>query len=450
MKLYNINNPTEIVSLQQAVFQPLAQDRGLYLPINIPALPPSFFSDLQELSFLDIAREVTTHLLSDDLSSSQIDSIVTDAFTFPVPLVSMAPELSIAELFHGPTLAFKDFAARFMARLMITLRQKKQKVDGKLYILVATSGDTGGAVASGFDGVKDIEVVILFPKDKVSALQQKQLTTNGSNIHAIVVDGTFDDCQRIVKDAFLDTDLLSIASLSSANSINIARLLPQSLYYFEAYKQAKRANPTARGFSFVIPSGNYGNLCGGLLARELGLPVSHFIAGNNINSPVLDYHKSGIYHPYSVQATLSNAMDIGDPSNFPRLLALHKSSYQEFVNNIYVSSFSDDQTVNEIVEFHDRYNYLLDPHTAIGTLAAKNYHEKHPDIHTIVLSTAHPCKFVEETYPLTGLSCPIPEEIMPIMSLTERYTTIDTKYESFKKAFLNLVHFGYLKDKTQK
>jgi len=356
MKLYSTNDKNNQVSLKEAVLKSLAVDKGLYMPIELPTLPSSFIENLQQFSLPEIAYAVCSNLFNDEIAPGDLMKIVSTAINFPAPVVPITDNISSLELFHGPSLAFKDFGARFMAQLMSYFTRGEDK---ELTILVATSGDTGGAVAAGFYDTPGINVIILYPSGKVSEIQEKQLTTLGKNISACEIDGTFDDCQRIVKTAFLDNDLNSKYNLSSANSINIARLIPQSFYYFEAFKQRQTNKP----LSFCIPSGNFGNLTAGLIAKQIGLPVEKFLAATNINKVVPDYLDTGNYQPITSQQTIANAMDVGSPSNFTRMQQLYPE-VEDMRNDILGFWYDDESIKHKMKEVYTNTSYLLDPHGA--------------------------------------------------------------------------------------
>ncbi|PHN03685.1 threonine synthase [Flavilitoribacter nigricans] len=415
MQLYSTKNKSKTVSLPEAVFKGLPEDNGLYMPTSIPRLPQTFIDNLEEYSFQEIGFTVCKHLIGDSIPEKDLEKIIENAISFPAPVVKLDDQKYILELFHGPSLAFKDFGARFMAQLMSYFNQESDK---ELIILVATSGDTGGAVAAGFLNTPGIQVVILYPSGKVSPLQEKQLTTLGGNITALEVDGTFDDCQALVKKAFLDSELRSQLRLSSANSINISRLIPQSFYYFEAYKQVKKAGkPTV----FCVPSGNFGNLTAGLIAAKMGLPVHHFIAATNQNDIVPSYLKGGHYHPKPSVRTLSNAMDVGNPSNFARMVDLYstieaiesspETAWPSMKEAISGYAFDDQATRKAMNEVAETYNYTIDPHGAVGYLALKDYQKEHPDTLGIILETAHPAKFKEDVEDILGHEIPVPERL---------------------------------------
>lgn len=386
MKYHSTNNPSHQVELKEAILRSLPADNGLYMPNQLPTLPQDFWVNYRNLSFQEIGFAVASAFFGEDVPADDLREIVNGTLEFDAPLVELAPDDHILELFHGPTLAFKDFGARFMARLMAHLTKDENRM---LTVLVATSGDTGGAVASAFHNIPGTRVVILYPKGKVSGLQEKQLTALGGNITALEIDGSFDDCQALVKQAFLDRELSERMNLTSANSINLSRLVPQSFYYIHSARQLPEGvNPV-----FVIPSGNFGNLTAGLLAKQLGLPVAHFLAATNRNDVVPEYLEKGTYTPRPSVATISNAMDVGAPSNFVRMQALFGNSWENMRQDISGMSFSDDETRVAIREVKSLYDYQIDPHGAVGWLAARAYRNAHPGAVTITLETAHPAKF---------------------------------------------------------
>ncbi len=429
MNFYSTKRQTPSVSLKEAVLKGLPADNGLFMPERIPVLPANFFEHLESFNFQQIAFRVAANLLGEDVPTHDLEKLVYEAINFPAPLVSLSENIHILELFHGNTLAFKDFGARFMAQLMgYFVKDEKNTLE----ILVATSGDTGSAVAHGFLNVLDINVTVLYPKGKVSNFQEKQFTTLGNNITALEIDGTFDDCQALVKQAFLDKDLNEKLRLSSANSINIARLIPQAFYYFEAYKQIKnKQKPTV----FVVPSGNFGNLTAGLLAKRMGLPISQFIAATNANDVVPGYLSSGIYQPRPSIQTISNAMDVGNPSNFARMVDLF-GGVDDMRKEIKGYAFSDEQTKQAISEVKEEYNYIIDPHGAVGYLALKSYiNEFGENINGIVLETAHPVKFAEVVSPQIGKEVAIPERMKYLLEKEKMSISISADFEEFK-AFL--------------
>lgn len=431
MRFYSTNNPGEFTDLRTAVLKGLPDDNGLYMPERIDRLPDSFLNNLENYSLPEIAFEISRHLLGEVISEEDLKGITERAINFLAPLKTIHSGIHILELFHGPSLAFKDFGARFMAQLMGYFNRGE---DRKLTILVATSGDTGGAVAAGFHNTPGIDVVILYPKGKVSDLQEKQLTTLGGNISALRVDGTFDDCQALVKRAFLDQDLNRQLRLSSANSINISRLIPQSFYYFEAYK---KLTGTDQRVSFCVPSGNFGNLTAGILAKKMGLPVHKFIAATNANDVVPGYLSSGKYEPRPSVRTLSNAMDVGAPSNFARMMDLYGSTWNIIKDDVFGFAFSDEETEEKMREVLDRYNYLLDPHGAVGYLAAEKYRENHHDDAIIILETAHPGKFIGDVERIIGRDIELPTALSRLKKLKGDQTDIPNNYEVFKAQLLN-------------
>lgn len=428
MKFYSTNNINNRVSLAEAIMKSLPEDNGLYMPESIPALPSSFFENIQHYSFSEIGFEIAKHFLHPDLSLSEIKNITDDAINFPVPLVELDEHTSILELFHGPTLAFKDVGARFMSRTMALLNKNQDK---KLTILVATSGDTGSAVANGFYDVDGIEVIILYPSGKVSPLQEKQLTTLGKNITALEVKGTFDDCQRMVKQSFLDNELNNHYRLSSANSINIARLIPQSFYYVDAYRQLKDKSIP---FYFSVPSGNFGNLTAGLIAKKMGLPVSGFIAATNENDAIPNYLKKGSYSAQETIATISNAMDVGNPSNFARMNDFYKS-HLAMSEDITGYKYSDEETRKMMVDVYQHKKYILDPHGAVGLLGWKEFSEGKNNIQGIILETAHPTKFIDVVTDTLHFTPELPEALKKIEHAQKVSVLMENDFSSLK-AFL--------------
>lgn len=409
MRLYSTKNKAEFAPLREAVLKGLPSDNGLYMPEYIPRLPQPFLEDIRSYSFAEIAFEVSKCLLQGALPEEDLKRIITEAVNFEAPVVKLDDQTRVLELFHGPSLAFKDFGARFMAQLMSYFNQGES---GELVILVATSGDTGGAVAAGFLQAPGTRVVILYPSGKVSHLQEKQLTTLGHNITALEVSGTFDDCQAMVKQAFLDKELNARIRLTSANSINISRLIPQMFYYFEAYKQIE----PGREVVFCVPSGNFGNLTAGLLAQRMGLPVKHFIAATNANDVVPEYLSSGRYQPRPSKATLSNAMDVGNPSNFARMLDLYseleeRSTWNNMKAQVSGYAYTDEATRIAVREVYDKYGYVIDPHGAVGYLALKEYQAAHPGLVGVVLETAHPAKFLPDVEAILGKKVLVPPRL---------------------------------------
>ncbi len=408
MQLYSTNNSDNIVYLKEAVLKSLPVDKGLYMPTQIPQLSEDFISNIEERSFTEIAFEVASTLIGDYIPTEDLRGIIDRAINFPAPVVMHDETIGTLELFHGPSLAFKDFGARFMAELISYFIKGEEK---NITILVATSGDTGGAVAAGFYDTPGIEVIILYPKGKVSDLQEKQLTTLGKNITALEIDGTFDDCQAIVKQAFLDEELCEKYNLSSANSINIARLIPQSFYYFEAYKQVKKYG---KKVVFSVPSGNFGNLTAGLLAKKMGLPIDHFIAATNMNKIVPDYLKTGVYEPKPSVATISNAMDVGAPSNFTRLLALCDNEYENLKSEVTGYYMTDEEDRQMMKDIYTDHNYIADPHGAIGYAAIKEFQKENPEYIGVYLETAHPAKFLDVVNDVLPSPAPVPERLQAV------------------------------------
>ncbi len=407
----------------------LPDDGGLFMPVEIPVLPEGFIQNLKEYSFQEISFAIAKNLIGDSVPEADLREIIENAIDFPAPIIRLDEHTFILELFHGSSLAFKDFGARFMAQTMSWLNRGEDK---ELTILVATSGDTGGAVAAGFFQTPGIRVVILYPSGKVSPLQEKQLTTLGHNITALEVSGTFDDCQALVKKAFLDTEVTKKLRLSSANSINIARLIPQSFYYFEAYKQVM---PQTHPVVFSIPSGNFGNLTAGLLAKKMGLPVHKFIAATNANDVVPEYLETGVYQPRPSQRTLSNAMDVGTPSNFARMMDLYCSTWNIMRKDIVGFAFLDEETRAAMREVDGKYNYVLDPHGAVGYLALKEFQKKNSCV-GIILETAHPAKFIEDVEQILGRSITLPKPLAELENKPKNAVKMTSDYPSFKEWLL--------------
>ena len=432
MKFYDINNPSHKVSSHEAVIKSISGTSGLYMPEFIPVLPDSFYTTLPDLSLQEIALEVSKAMLGDDVPYNELQQIVDDALNFPIPLKQLGENLFVLELFHGPTLAFKDVGARFMAGLFQHLLKNENK---EVVIMVATSGDTGSAVANAFYNKKGIKVVILYPSGKVSDLQEKQLTTMGGNITALEVNGDFDDCQRLVKLAFADKKLNSQLNLTSANSINFARLFPQSFFYFHALAQLGKVN---KPVVMSVPSGNLGNLTAGLMAKKMGLPVHQFIAATNRNRIVPDYLKSGEYKPQQTVHTISNAMDVGNPSNFPRLLEICQKRHDVIVSQIKSYSFDDGQNRSAMTELQNLYSYQADPHGAIAYLGLKEYGLS-DDYYSIFLETAHPAKFPDEVEKATNNPVSIPETLSELVNLTTKSVTISTNYQELSEQLTKMV-----------
>jgi threonine synthase len=430
MKFYSTKNPNLKVDLRQAVTEGLAPDNGLYMPERIPALPSTFFDNIASKSFQEIALDVATNLLGDDLPKAELKRIVEHTIQFDAPLVELEHNVYALELFHGPTLAFKDFGARFMSQLLGYFAKQQQQ---EIIILVATSGDTGSAVANGFLGVPGTKVVVLYPSGKVSEIQEKQFTTLGKNVTALEINGTFDDCQHLVKQAFLDPDLKQKYFLTSANSINIARLIPQSFYYFYAYSRLPtKTNPVI----FSVPSGNFGNITGGLLAKRMGLPIDKFVASTNINDVVPQYLSSRSFTPRTSQQTISNAMDVGNPSNFVRMLDLFQGDFENLSNEIVGFAFTDEQTEAAMREVFARNKYVMDPHGAVAYLGLKEYLKPSANEIGVFLETAHPAKFKEVVDKTLNTSVPIPEELQRFLQHPKKSIPLSSEYQVFKD-FLN-------------
>lgn len=433
MKLYSTNNPNHIVELEEAVFRGLPPDNGLYMPTAIPQLPKSFFENLGDFSIQEIAFEVCKELFKGYIAEVDIQKIVKAAVTFDAPLVELHENTYVLELFHGPTLAFKDFGARFMAQLMGYFLEKSSK---EIHIIVATSGDTGGAVAAGFYKTKGVKVTILYPSGKVSDLQEKQLTTLGENITALEIDGTFDDCQKLVKTAFLDNDVTKKVNLSSANSINIARLIPQSFYYFNTIAQLKKSGnnkPTV----FSVPSGNFGNICAGMIANRMGLSVGHFVASVNANDTFVQFLKTGQFTPKPSVATLSNAMDVGNPSNFARIYELFGKNADNVRKSVSGYSYSDEATRKAVREIYSNDNYIMDPHGAVGYLGVKQYiTENKLNVNAVVLHTAHPAKFIDTYDADLKAKITLPKALSDLIDKKKVSIKMRNSYEDFKSYLL--------------
>jgi threonine synthase len=414
--------------LDEAVKNGLPPDNGLYMPLHLEKMEDSFFENLDQFTFEEMAMQVLQHLFKDYIPSADLEQIVQKAFGFDAPIHWFEENVGILELFHGPTLAFKDFGARFMGRLLeYFLKNNNEVVD----ILVATSGDTGSAVAHGFLNTKGIRVTILYPKGKVSDIQERQFATLGANIRVLEVEGTFDDCQKMVKQAFLDEAVQKLLTLSSANSINIARLIPQSLYYFYAYKQLKNKSLP---LVFSVPSGNFGNLTAGLFAWKLGLPIHKIIASNNANKIFTEYIKTGNFEPKPSVQTLSNAMDVGNPSNFYRVLDVFQQDWKAVKNDIAAYDFSDSETREAIVSVYKKYNYIMCPHTAVGYLGMDSFQkETGLKANYVVLATAHPVKFQDIVEDAIGKSVPIPERLKAVMGSEKLSIPMKNDYSEFKK-----------------
>lgn len=433
MKLYSTKNPSTRVSFKEAVFNSMPQDKGLYMPVNIPRLEDQFIDKLDEYTLPEIAFRIAHHLIGGDIPEKDLKAIIEDAINFEAPIVKLEDNIFVLELFHGPSLAFKDFGARFMSRVMSYFLEEGEK---QLDVLVATSGDTGGAVALGFLGVPNTRVTILYPKGKVSDIQELQLTTNGQNIRAIEVDGTFDDCQALVKQAFTDAELNEKFRLTSANSINIARLVPQTFYYFNAYAQLLKQG--LKKVVFSVPSGNFGNMGAGLLARKMGLPVEHFIAATNVNDTVPEFLKTGIYEPKPSVATLSNAMDVGNPSNWVRIADLFRDDMDKLKSLVIGYRYDDEETLNAVKFIYDNYHYIACPHTAIAWQALRDWHQdnNHFDTAGVFLSTAHACKFPDVFPESIAKKMIVPEQVKELEKKEKHSVALGKDFEGFKEYFM--------------
>ena len=432
MQYYSTNGKAPLATLEEAVVRGLAPDKGLYMPQEIRPLPQEFFDNIENMSFQEMSYQVAHNFFGDDVDAESLREIVFDTLAFETPIVKVEDNIYSLELFHGPTLAFKDVGARFMARLLryFIKREGKEQVN----VLVATSGDTGSAVANGFLGVDGIHVYVLYPKGKVSKIQESQFTTLGKNITAIEVDGVFDDCQALVKSAFMDEELQGHMNLTSANSINVARFLPQAFYYFNAYAQAKKLGK-ADNLTICVPSGNFGNITAGLFAQRMGLPIKHFIAANNANDIFYNYLLSGIYSPKASIQTIANAMDVGDPSNFARILDLYKSSHAEICNHISGATYSDDEIAATMKKCYEHTGYVLDPHGACGYQALK---DNLKDGETgVFLETAHPAKFKEKVDAILSTDIEIPTRLADFMKGKKQSLEMAADFASFKQFLLN-------------
>lgn len=425
MKFYSTKNAQHVVNLKEAVLHSLAPEGGLYMPETLPVLPASFFEKASSLTFFENAFEVAKPFLSADLSDAEIEKIVDNTLSFDAPLVEIEENIFALELFHGPTLAFKDFGARFMSQLVTHFAKTQQK---DITVLVATSGDTGSAVANGFYEAEGVRVIILYPSGKVSMLQERQFTTLDKNITAIEIDGTFDDCQRLVKEAFLDKELNEKLFLTSANSINIARLIPQMFYYFYAWSRLKNKERVV----FAVPSGNFGNLTAGLMAKKMGLPVHHFVAATNANDVVPQYLSEGLFAPRPSVNTISNAMDVGNPSNFARMQALYSSDWKKLCGDITGYRISDEETKHAMLVVHQTKGYTLDPHGAVGYLGLKEFLKTNSDYTGVFLETAHPAKFLEVVEPVIQKKIAIPNTLEKFLVKEKKSQNCASLYSSLK------------------
>ncbi|GGX03359.1 threonine synthase [Aquimarina muelleri] len=428
MQYHSLNNNAPKVTFSEAVIKGLAPDKGLYFPEKITPLPTSFFENIENLDNVEIAYQAIQQFIGTEIPEEELRDILKDVLNFDFPVVEIENNIATLELFHGPTMAFKDVGARFMARCLGYFNKNNEN---HVTVLVATSGDTGGAVANGFLGVKGVDVVILYPTGKVSDIQEKQLTTLGQNITALEVDGVFDDCQDMVKTAFLDTSITDHKQLTSANSINVARWLPQLFYFLFAYKQVKHLK---KDIIFSVPSGNFGNICAGIVASKLGLPVKQFIASTNVNDTVVRYLETSTYDPKPSKATISNAMDVGNPSNFIRIQNLFNNNFSALKNNFSAYSFTDDQTKEAMKKIYNKNGYITDPHGAVGYLGLKKQDLKNND-YGIFLETAHPVKFLDIVQETLETVVEIPSQIEKIMH-KEKHSISIKSYENLKEFLL--------------
>ena len=433
MKYYSTNQQAPIASLEEAVVKGLAADKGLFMPEHIKTLPQSFYDNIENLSFQEIAYQVADAFFGEDIPAETLKEIVYDTLNFDVPLVQVNDNIYSLELFHGPTLAFKDVGGRFMARLLGYFIRKAGSKD--VNVLVATSGDTGSAVANGFLGVDGIHVYVLYPKGKVSEIQEKQFTTLGQNITALEIDGTFDDCQALVKSAFMDKELNDHLLLTSANSINVARFLPQAFYYFYAYAQLKKMGKENEAV-ICVPSGNFGNITAGLFAKRMGLPIKRFIAANNRNDIFYQYLQTGQYNPRPSVTTIANAMDVGDPSNFARVLALYNNSHDAISKEITGVTYNDEQIRETVKSVYESTGYLLDPHGACGYRALQE--ELQPSENGVFLETAHPAKFLETVEGIIGDKVEIPQKLQEFMKGEKQSIDMSKESADFKSYLLSL------------
>ncbi|MGN0214433.1 MAG: threonine synthase [Muribaculaceae bacterium] len=433
MKYYSTNGKTPKVSLSEAVVKGLAADRGLFMPEQIGRMPKAFFNNISSMSLQEMSFAVAYMLFGDDIDSDDLKRIVNDTLSFDIPLVKVDEHRYSLELFHGPTLAFKDVGARFMARLLGHFNRQLGE-DRTVNVLVATSGDTGGAVANGFLGVPGVRVFVLYPSGKVSRIQEAQFTTLGNNITAIEVNGNFDDCQALVKSAFMDKELNSRMMLTSANSINVARFLPQMFYYFYAYAQLVKAGEDLSNIVVAVPSGNFGNITAGLIAKFMGLPIKRFIAANNRNDVVYNYLQKGVYAPKPSVATIANAMDVGDPSNFARILDLYHNSWEAIKAEIQGFTYTDEQIAQTLAEIHSQRGYLLDPH---GAVAYRSLLEGlKPDEVGVMLETAHPAKFKSVVDNIIGGDIDIPQRLRAFMENPKQSVRMPSAFGPFKQYLL--------------
>lgn len=430
MNYYSLHRKSPNTTFKNAVVQGLAKDRGIYFPETITPLSEDFIQNIANFTNQEIAYEVIKQFIGDEIPTEQLKHIIKETVSFDFPLVNIDHNTASLELFHGPTMAFKDVGATFMARCLEYFnRESKEEVT----VLVATSGDTGGAVANGFLGVKGVNVVILYPSGKVSDVQEKQLTTLGQNITALEVDGVFDDCQEMVKEAFLDVDIKR--KLTSANSINVARWLPQMFYFFIAYKELQKKN---KDLVFSVPSGNFGNICAGIMAQKLGLPIKHFIASTNINDTVPNYLLNGVFEPKASKATISNAMDVGNPSNFIRIRELFNNDLEKLRTTFSSYSFSDDETRESMKNIYSSSGYVADPHGAIGYLGLKKYRLSTNEF-GVFLETAHPVKFLDVVKETLSIQVKVPEQIQKVIN-NKKISIKISNYDNLKRFLMKSEH----------
>ncbi len=434
MLYYSTSGSAPKTTLQDAVVKGLAPDKGLYMPEHIPTIPKAFFNNIGEMSLQDIAYVVANTLFGDDIESETLKEIVNDTLNFDIPLVHVADNKYSLELFHGPTLAFKDVGARFMARLLGYFNKKNGTKD--VNVLVATSGDTGSAVANGFLGVPGVNVFVLYPKGKVSKIQESQFTTLGKNINALEISGTFDDCQALVKNAFMDEELNEKLQLTSANSINVARFLPQMFYYFYAYAQLAKMGKQIDNIVVSVPSGNFGNITAGLIGKKMGLPIKRFIAANNRNDIFYQYLMSGVYNPRPSIATIANAMDVGAPSNFARILDLYGNSHEAISKEISGCTYTDEQIAETLKDTYDKTGYLLDPHGAVGYRSLVEGLDNNEI--GVFLETAHPAKFKETVESIIEDEINIPAKLASFMKGTKSTVKLSSAFPAFKKYLMSL------------
>ena len=429
MQYFSLQGKAKDASFKEAVIRGLAEDKGLYFPKSIKKLPKAFIENLHQYSNNEIAFTVIQQFIGEEIPETTLKQIISETLSFDFPLIDIKENIKCLELFHGPTMAFKDVGARFMARCLGYFNADN---NNEVTVLVATSGDTGGAVASGFLGVKNVKVVILYPSKKVSEVQEKQLTTLGKNIYALEVNGTFDDCQAMVKKAFLDPKITSFKQLTSANSINVARWLPQMFYFFFAYRQLQDYD---KKVIFSVPSGNFGNICAGMMAKKIGLPIESFIAATNVNDIVPKFMETGVYKAKPSVQTISNAMDVGDPSNFVRIQKIYGDNYEKLKTDLHSFSFTDDETREAMLHLYNNCNYIADPHGAVGYLGLKK-HRLDKDTLGIFLETAHPIKFLDVVEPVINKTLPYPPQIKDVIHKTKKAKSI-SDYGELKSFLLN-------------